>query len=394
MKPLQNPRRVAFLDLQFPYKRHAGVFAGAHRYAQEQGWETIIDDYADEELQASQPGSLPYDGVIGRASKKLGEQAERLGLPVVNTWVSSPVRDQLPGILLDMQAAARMEAEHLLARGLRRFACLGTNDYGSKIKIAAFRAAVGEAGFPCTTTTVPLNFTGTYANWKKYEQRIAAAMEKWQPPIGVFARAEQTARMVAQMCRQRGWRVPHDVAIIGGQNEESLCEHPRPSLSSVEPGHERIGYEAARLLDQLMDQRDNGAYPAAPPEQILLPPIGLVVRESTDFYAIDDPLIAAALAFIADNSHRPINAEDVAQATSVGVRTLQLNFNKTLGRPVSNEIQRVRIERAKRELTQSDRPIQEIALDTGFGRAMRMYNAFIRELGITPSDYRKDRQLK
>lgn len=393
MKAPQNPRRVAFIDLQWPYKRHIGVFAGAHRYALEHGWETTIDDYADDELQASQPESLPYDGVIGRASRKLAEQAERLNLPVVNTWVSSPARDELPGVLPDLEAAARMEAEHLLARGLRRFACLGTNDYGSKIKIAAFRAAVGEAGFPCVTARVPLNFTRTYASWKKYEQRIADAMDRWQPPIGVFARVEQTVRMVAQICRRRGWRVPHDVAIIGGQNEESLCEHPRPSLSSVEIGYERIGYEAARMLDQLMDQRDNGAYPAAPPKQVLLPPIGLMVRESTDFYAIDDPLIAAALAFIADNSHRPINAKDVAKATGVGVRTLQLKFSKILGRPISDEIQRVRIERAKRELTQSDRPIQDIARDTGFGRAMRMYNAFVRELDITPTDYRKLRKL-
>ena len=93
MKALKNPRRVAFLDLQFPYKRHAGVFAGAHRYAQENGWEATIDDYVDEELAACQSELLPYDGVIGRASKKLGEQAQRLSLPVVNTWVSSPARE-------------------------------------------------------------------------------------------------------------------------------------------------------------------------------------------------------------------------------------------------------------------------------------------------------------
>ena len=393
-KVSMNTRRVAFLDLQWPYKRHAGVFAGANRYAQEQGWETTIDDYVDEELQNCRPGQIPYDGVIGRASKKLAEQAGRLTLPVVNTWVSSPVKEQLPCVLSDLEASARMMAEHLLARGLRRFSCIGTNDHASKLKMAAFQTAVGEAGFSCMITRVPLNFTRTYTSWKRYEQRIADAMDRWQPPIGVYARAEQTARLVAQMCRRRGWRVPHDVAIIGGQNEESLCEHPRPSLSSVECGYERIGYEAARLLDRLMDQRDQGAYPAATPEHILLPPIGLLVRESTDFYAIDDPLIAKALAFIADNSHRPINAADVARAVGVGMRTLQLHFDKTLSRPVSTEIQRVRLERAKRELTQSDRPIQDIARDTGFGRAMRMYNAFRRELGTTPRNYRKQRRVQ
>jgi LacI family transcriptional regulator len=158
------------------------------------------------------------------------------------------------------------------------------------------------------------------------------------------------------MCRQRGWRVPHDVAIIAGMNEESLCEYPRPSLTSVESGFERIGYEAARLLDRLM----NGDTP--PIEPILLPPKGLVARESTDFFAVEDPVMSAALEFIAANSQRhEIGTEDVAHAVSIGLRNLQRQFREYLDRPIIAEIQRVRIERPKRELAQSKRTIHEIA---------------------------------
>ena len=214
-------------------------------------------------------------------------------------------------------------------------------------------------------------------------------MSKWRPPIGVFASSEQTGRMIAQMCRQRGWRVPLDVAIIAGGNEESLCEYPRPSLTSVELGFERIGYEAARLLDRLMD----GDSP--PTEPILLPPEGLVVRESTDFFAVEDPVMSAALEFIAANSQQDrIGAEDVARAVNIGLRTLQRQFRQYLDRSISAEIQRVRIERAKRELAQSKRPIYEIAKDAGFGRSMRMYEAFRRELGVTPREYRKKRRIE
>jgi LacI family transcriptional regulator len=121
---------------------------------------------------------------------------------------------------------------------------------------------------------------------------------------------------------------------------------------------------------------------------------GLVVRESTDFFAVDDPLIASALEFIASKSHQAISPDDVARAVSTGSRTLQRRFRKYLNRPIAAEIRRVRIERAKREITQSDRPLSEIAIDVGFGEAMRMYEVFRRELGVTPSQYRKQHRVK
>ena len=155
----------------------------------------------------------------------------------------------------------------------------------------------------------------------------------------------------------------------------------------MELGFERVGYEAARLLHSLMDGN------SAPTDPVLLPPVGLIVRESTDFYAVKDELVAAALAFISSHSHRPIGQDDVSAAVGAETRTLQNRFRKFLGRPVVAEIRRVRIERAKRELTQSDKPLAEIARDVGFGEVMRMYEVFRRELQTTPGRFRKQRRL-
>ena len=193
---------------------------------------------------------------------------------------------------------------------------------------------------------------------------------------------------MVQSSHRRGWRIPEDVAIIAGKNQETLCEQPRPSLTSVEIGYDRIGYAAAELLDRLM------AGAAPPAEPIRLAPHGLVVRESTDFFAVEDDVVAAALAYIAANSHRRIGPDDVARAVGVETRTLQNYFRKTLQRPIATEIRRVRIERAKRELAQSDRPLAAIARDVGFGTIQRLYEVFRRELGITPGEYRKQRQLR
>jgi LacI family transcriptional regulator len=386
----EKPRRVAFmLDLEWPYKRHAGIFAGAQRYAEEQGWESTIDEYVADDLPARRTKSIQYDGVIARVTKKLAERAGRIGLPVVNVWVASPAWQEVPSVFSDNAADGRLRAEHLLARGLRRFAACGRGERMFRIGAAAFQAAVKKAGFPCDTAMLPLRPGQSYAVWQKYRKRIENLISDWRPPIGVFANSEQMGRMITQMCRQRGWRVPHDVAIIAGTNEEPLCEYPRPSLTSVELGYDRIGYEAARLLDRLMDGDPS---PTGP---ILLPPKGIVVRESTDFFAVEDPVISAALEFISANSHRPrLGANDVARAVNIGTQTLQREFRKYIDRPIGAEIQRVRIERAKRELAQNERSIQEIALDAGFGRAKRMYEAFRRELGVTPREYRKKRQVE
>ena len=381
-------RRVAvMLDLDWPYKRHAGVFAGTQKYAQEQDWESIIDEYVDDTLGVRPGKSVPYDGVIARATRKLAGRAGRLKVPLVNVWLSSPVWKQLPGVFADFWAIGRLRAEHLLARGFRRFAVLtAEKERAQAFELKAFAGTLAEAGYPCSAVKVPLDAGFSLNLWRKTERTIARWMDGWIPPIGVYVGPESQGRMVAQMCRNRGWRVPEDVAIIAGWNEETICEHLRPTLTSVEVDYERIGYEAARLLDQLM------AGEASPTEPILLPPQGIVVRESTDFYAVDDELIAAALEFIAGNSHLEIGPEDVARAVSTETRTLQRRFRKYLDRPIATEIRRVRIERAKRELAQSKRPLVRIARDVGFGKAMRMYEVFRRELNVTPSEYRRQRR--
>ncbi len=386
---MSKPRRVAvMLDIGSAYKRHTTAYAGTQMYAQEQGWKMIIDEFADDTLPTRRTKSLPYDGVIARATKKLAERAEQLKLPLVNLWRTSPVAQKLPGVFPDYSIAGRLRAEHLLSRGFGRFAILCSGGVGQNLETKAFRKAVGEAGFPCTLAKVPLGSSQSLANWRKTEQVIADLMDNWQPPLGVYVGSEHVGRMLVQMCDGRGLRVPEDVAVIAGWNEETICLQPSPSLTSIELGGERIGYEAARMLHRLMDGE------TLTTSRLVLPPQGLVVRESTDFYAVDDELVASALAFIAANSHRSIGQNDVAKAVHTETRTLQNRFRKVLSRPIVTEIRRVRIERAKRELSQSKRSLAEIARDVGFGKTMRMYEVFRRELGITPSEYRKQRQME
>lgn len=377
---------AVMLDLEAAYRRHLGVFDGVHSYAKAHNWDLVIDEYADDTLPARSGGEFLYDGVIARASVKLAQRAARLRVPVVNVWYSSPARKSLAGVFPDFGACGRLRAEHLLSRGLYRFAVFISKSAYAQAETDAFRDMVGAAGASCSVTFVPISPSKTLQLWRKTEQIITTAMRQWQPPIGVYVGGEDVGRLVAQKCRSLGLRVPEDVAIVCGYNEPALIE-PHPSLTSVELGSERVGYEAARQLDLMMHGKKFS-------RETLLPPVGLVVRESTDFFAVDDELVAQALAFISANSHRSIGADDVGRAVNTETRTLQRRFRKVLDRPIATEIRRVRIERAKRQLAHSEESLAQIAHDVGFGPAMRMYEVFRRELGITPSEYRKQRVLE
>lgn len=384
------PLRVALmLDLEWPYKRHSEIFAGVQRYAEEQGWVSIIDEFAHDTLRCQRSAADRYDGIVARANRPLARRAAKLGVPVVNVWPSSPARHLLLGVFPDSTETGRLVAEHLLARGFRTFATLTSlENEDNKLEVGEFTRLVRNVGFGCSSAYIPQDPNRDLAYWRKTVQLIDRAMDEWAPPIGVYVGQEVVGRMVVQAAHRRGWRIPEDVAIVAGKNQEILCESPRPSLTSVEIGYDRIGYAAAELLARLM------AGHAAPAAPLRLAPHGLLVRESTDFFAVEDPTVAAALTFISANSHRRIGPNDVAAAVGVEPRTLQNYFQRTIQRPIATEIRRVRIERAKRELAQSDRTLATIARDVGFGTIQRLYEVFRRELGIAPGEYRLQRQLR
>jgi len=373
------PQVAVMLDLGQGYARHTGIFAGIQAYAHEQGWELIIDDVADDTLPTRRTKRIPFDGVIARATQKLASRAAHLSIPVVNVWYGSPCRDEFPGVFRDHHAVGRMCAEHLLSRGNVRFASIATGAEAHLEACKSFRATVVDAGFPCLTKKVS---SRTYRS-RKARQTIADWLQEREFPLGLYVCADEIAHLVAQICRQLGYRVPEDVAIIGSANEIVFCEYCRPKLSSLDPGYEKIGRTAAKLLHRLMEGESR------PTEFIMVPPLGIVVRQSTDFTAVADELVAAALSFIAANGHRSIGQSEVAQAVGAEVRTLQNRFRKHLGRPIATEIRRLRIERAKRELLYSEQPIAEIAKNAGFGTSAQMCQVFQRELGLSPSTYRK-----
>jgi LacI family transcriptional regulator len=201
-------------------------------------------------------------------------------------------------------------------------------------------------------------------------------------PVGVMAGYDIRGREILDVCRQLGISVPDEVALIGVDNDDLICDLADPPQSSVIPDTRRTGYEAARLLDLLMAGQSDL------PLTHLIPPLGIAVRASTDVLATNDADMSAAVRFIRAHATEGINVEDVLRAVPLSRRVLESRFEKLFGRTPHEEITRVQIERVKELLAETDLPLSAVAHLTGYSHVEYMSVVFKRETGVPPSSYR------
>jgi LacI family transcriptional regulator len=367
------------IDIEPLYKHHAGVVSGILRYAHVRRWECHLEPFIDSSIR-----SRRYDGVIARVSHAAAAYLKRARVPAVNVWVNSPDRT-LARVLPDQRAAGRLAAAHLLERGYRRLAYIGQfKNHNCVLHLEGLRQALGKDTAPLLThsvTQLPRNAQ----DWRRMQESLMDWVASWRVPLGVFAVDDLLCRYLTDVVLRRGLRIPEDVALIGCQNNELLCEHMRPALTSIEQGYERVGYRASKALDQLM----HGA--PCPKRPILIKPVGLVPRRSTEGFAVNDPILSGALRFIAEHSHERIGVDDLRAGLAVSRRSLERRFRKGLGRAVHEEIVRARLAHAKRLLVEPDRPIKAIARDAGFSSSEHFSRVFLQHEGVAPNAYRRER---
>jgi LacI family transcriptional regulator len=380
--------RVAIvIDLDWPFKYVYEYFVGISRFAREVGsWECRIDPHAGETLARCGKQS-PYDALIGDVSHLVLEQANRHKLPVVNVWKNSPVFAETPSVVSDEHQVGAMAAEHLIARGLRSFRYLGfRRRRDTRHQRDGFNAALAQAGFKSSTLLVSYQAVATYKSWSKFRKQLDDWVPTWKPPIGIFVGHDLTCRYLVEATLAKGLNVPNDVAFIAAHNETAFNENITPTLSSIDLGHERIGYRAAELLDGLI----RGEPPPEAP--LYIPPTQLIVRQSTDVFAVDDPVVALALRFISEHSHEEIRVDDVVEHVAASRRSLERKFQEVIGRPIADEITRLRLERVKRRLVESDDSIQALAIESGFADSTKLCRVFRREVGMSPGEYRRSKR--
>jgi len=382
MKSTKRRRVAVMLDL---YSEKVNTHAGIQKYAVQAGWDCTIDPFAAHTMRMCR-GAKPYDGIVGRAAPDLIDDLGHLSVPVVNIRMNLP-NNTLPSVFPDFEAIGVMGARRLIGRGCRQFGFLGSSaEAATRLMLKGFRSELKSYGLSCSVRRFKMYNLGRERSWRALTSGLSEWVDTWSTPIGVFSILDIGCHYLMHICRSKGLHAPRDVAVIGVGNDRVVCESTSPSITSIDPGHRQVGYQAAALLDRLMDG-------AAPPDQpILVPPAGLIQRESTDSYAVDDPAVARALVFIAEHGHEPITVDDVARAAMMTRRSLDRRFGKVMQRTIGDEILRMRIERAKRRLVESDEPLKRVAGDSGFNSRRSFDRAFIRREGVSPSQYRKQRK--
>ena len=322
---MQTQRRRDILLAMVPYSPWRGE--GVRRFAREAGWNLLE--------WSSLPGGIGGwrgDGALVtlRNDPELAALVRRLrrrGVPVVDMTAEHP-EIRIPRVCLDSRVIGRMAAEHFAERNFRHAAWFSTH------------------------------WTHTHA------VRFASFAETWACGIAV----------------------PEEVAILCTGDDQMPCENQAVPLSCIIVGGERQGYEAAALLDRLIDGEE------PPKEAVTVPPGGIAVRASTDRIAASNPVVAKALALIAENLARPWGVAQLCAALGVEPRTLHRRFVEELGRSPSREILRQRLSKARKLLGDTDMTLAEIAAQCGLCHASYLSNLFRRETGLSPRVWRRSRE--
>lgn len=274
----------------------------------------------------------------------------------------------------------RIAADHLLERGFERFACCGfSGEMWSRKRRDGFVAAVESEGHECTVYESPRT---SVKSWKQDQARMLEWIQSLKKPVGIFATNDLRGQHVLDACARDDCAVPEEVAVIGVDNDELLCSLCSPPLSSVIPNPERIGYEAAAWLDRML----RGEVPEV--REIEIPPKGIAVRQSSDVFAVSDPVIVSALRFIREHACEGTTVQELLDHLCVSRSWLEKKFRKLLGRSPQAEIRNVQVKRCKELLRTTDLSLEKIASLTGFVHPEYMSVVFKREVGATPGQFR------
>jgi LacI family transcriptional regulator len=322
------------------------------------------------------------DGVIAPDARENKELLET-GLPAIVYRVARKRIPHLPVIIADNATIGRMAAEHLLERGFRHFAYCGLkNRPWSRERSESYTGRIRQAGLEPHVFYISSRL-GSWRSFEGQQHGLTEWLKALPRPVGLMAGNDVCGSYVIEACRIAGLQVPDEVAVIGVDNDELVCDLTDPPMSSIALATQKAGYEAAELLDRLMAGEKMAG------QNILVRATHIVTRPSTDILAIEDRTVAEAIRFIRRRAKKALQVTDVVDHVAMSRRNLELRFHRVLGRSIYSEIKRVRTEQIVRMLCETDLSISEIALKLGHVSDKHIARYFKQQTGMSLKEYRK-----
>jgi LacI family transcriptional regulator len=383
MRPSQRPDRpqvAVLVDTSTGWGRR--IIRGIYNYVHKHGpWDIWLEPRGqDEDLRL--PRGWSGDGVIARlTTTTMVSHVRKAGVPVVNVSSISLSGVEVPRVTSDNLAIVQMAINHFADRGIHHMGYVGLPRRTYSLE----RQNLFEA--ECQAHSLEYHiFHPKSGKGSSLWDRQRTALEEWlvelPKPVGVLTWGIKRGVEVINAAVARQLRVPDDVAVLAGDDDELLCCAVRPTLSGIVVPAEQMGHDAAEMLDRQMRGE------SVEQTSLYLPPTGIAERNSTDVLAMEDPDVVAAIRFIRDHAHKPLLIDDVAHSVATSRRSLERRFQKELGRTIGDEIARVHLDRAKSLLATTDMPIPKVAEKSGYGSPEYMSGVFRTAVGTTPLKYR------
>jgi LacI family transcriptional regulator len=377
---VKPPVKVALLiETSNAYAR--GLLRGIVSYIREhRPWSLYLSEHNRGDQPPSWLSHWDGHGIIARVENPtIAAALKSIPVPIVDVSAAR-LLPSLPWFETDDGAISHLAADHLLERGFKHFGYAGDSRFNwSKWRCEHFQNSLRAAGRECHI------FEPARDAVLDHEKQVAD-LAKWvrslPKPVGIMACYDFRGQQALDACRRLGLAVPDEVAVIGVDNDELLCELSDPPLTSVVPNMQRTGYEAAALLDQMI------AGKTVRGETHLIPPLGIATRQSTDVLVIEDRNVARAVHYIRQHACSGIQVKDILRVVPQSRTLLESRFKRLIGRTPHEEILRVRLNRVKELLVETDLSLDEIAERTGFNHVEYLSVAFRREIGIPPSQFR------
>lgn len=321
------------------------------------------------------------NGIIGQLynDKDIANMVQA-GIPVIAQDFKERFAE-IPNITGAYHETGQMAADYFLKKGFKHFAFYGFKDIvWSRERAEGFEQRIQQAGYRVHSFQQNQNRSSDL--WYYMPSSLSEWLTSLPKPIAIMACDDRQGQHITEACRHSGIRIPEEVAVLGVDNDEMVCDLSDPPLSSIALDAEKGGYDSAKLLDHMIRQGTANAY------DIVVKPIQVVTRQSTDIYATHDDYIASSLKFIHQNIDKNLQVDDVVRQVPLSRRALEKRFLEITGYPIYKYIANLRIEKFSQKLLETDLAVFEIALDMGLTDTKNIARQFRQVKGCTPLEYR------
>ncbi|MFG0291359.1 MAG: XylR family transcriptional regulator [Rhodopirellula sp. JB044] len=385
MKPKARPRIALLVEASRAYGRE--LLRGVALFARTQvDWallhqEMTLDSDIPDWLATSR-----VSGVIARLDVHSIDDLRKLHVPIIDVRCNRKF-DGVPQVETDNRKVAQLAFEHLWDRGFRRFAYCGFRFASySEARLRYFRDLVAASGCPLTVYESKGKPSSSLTMLETAGMSDFEPMSRWlsdlERPTGVFVCNDIRGQQVLNACRAMDLAVPDDLGIIGVDDDDAICLLCDPTLSSVRPDAERVGYRAGEIMHQML----SGLRPEQDIE--LIAPKSVSERLSTRVVAVNDIELARVCRFIRQHACDGINVGDVAEFTTLSRRQLERRCQEELGQTPHQLITANQITRVKQLLAETKMTLEQITRRAGYSHKERLSAVFKRETGQTPGEFR------